>query len=334
MSWRQVKQQTARRWTRWFVMGTLALGLTFATSVLPGAAQEADGGILHVVQRGETLWAVARRYGVSVDQLVRLNELSDPDRLVVGQRLVVREGEARVHIVRRGETLTRIAAQYGVKVQDLIALNDIANPNLLSIGQQIVVTPRVQRTHVVAGGDTLWRIARTYEVTVEAIQLANGLLDPGRLRIGQKLVIPAIGGGDDVVAVPALARPTERVTTLSWPVQGRVTSHFGPRWGRMHNGIDIAAPTGTPVHAAAAGKVTHSGWAGTFGQLVVVDHGNGLETRYAHNSKLLVRVGDEVQRGQRIALVGSTGQSTGPHLHFEVLVDGKPQDPAPWLMGN
>lgn len=331
MSSRQWTRRTARRWTRWIVLGWLALGFTIAAPALPGGAVETDGGLLHVVQRGETLWEIGRRYGVSVDHLVQLNELSEPNRLVIGQKLVIREGEARIHIVQRGETLTSIARQYGLRVHDLIAFNEIANPDRLSVGQQIVVTPRVQRTHVITAGDTLWDIAREYEVTVEAIQSANSLSDPRRLRIGQKLVIPAIGGGDDVVAVPALSRATEQVLALSWPVQGRVTSHFGPRWGRMHNGTDIAAPTGTPVHAAASGKVTYSDWAGTYGQLIVIDHGNGLETRYAHNSQLLVRVGDQVQRGQRIALVGSTGQSTGPHLHFEVHVDGEAQDPIRWL---
>lgn len=334
MSWRQAYESTARCWTRWFLLGCLALGLTITAPSLTRAAIETDGGILHVVQRGETLWEIARRYNVSVDHLTRLNELSDPNRLVVGQKLVIREGEARVHVVQPGETLTSIARLHGVKVQDLVALNEIANPNVLSVGQQIIVTPRVQRTHVVERGDTLWDIARRYEVSVEAIQSANGLDDPRRLRIGQNLMIPAIGGGDELVAVPAVARTTERVLSMAWPVQGRVTSHFGPRWGRMHNGMDIAAPTGTPVYAAAAGKVTYADWAGTYGQLVIIDHGNGIETRYAHNSQVLVRVGDEVQRGQRIALVGSTGNSTGPHLHFEVRVNDEPQDPARWLPGQ
>lgn len=334
MSQRRGKRSTDRSLTRLLVLGLLALGLHMAAPAPSGQAADADGGLLHVVGRGETLWSIARSYGVTVDHLVRLNELSDPNRLVVGQKLVIREGEARVHIVQRGETLTSIAARYGLRVQDLIAFNEIANPNVLSVGQSIVITPRVQRTHVVAAGDTLWQIARTYQVSVESIQSANSLADPTRLQIGQNLVIPAIGGGDDVVAVPAVSRAAEQVLSLSMPVQGRVTSHFGPRWGRMHNGMDIAAPTGTPFFAAAAGTVTYSGWAGTYGQLVIIDHGNGLETRYAHASRLYVRVGDQVQRGQRIGLVGSTGESTGPHLHFEVRVDGEPQDPARWLAGH
>jgi murein DD-endopeptidase MepM/ murein hydrolase activator NlpD len=118
---------------------------------------------------------------------------------------------------------------------------------------------------------------------------------------------------------------------LIWPVNGPVTSGFGLRWGRMHEGIDIAAPMGTPIWAAAAGTVIHSGWLGGYGYLVVVDHGNGLSTAYGHASALLVAVGQEVSQGETIALVGSTGHSTGPHLHFEVRVNGVAVDPLLYL---
>jgi murein DD-endopeptidase MepM/ murein hydrolase activator NlpD len=118
---------------------------------------------------------------------------------------------------------------------------------------------------------------------------------------------------------------------LIWPVNGPVTSGFGLRWGRMHEGIDIAAPMGTPIWAAAAGTVIHSGWLGGYGYLVVVDHGNGLSTAYGHASALLVAVGQEVSQGETIALVGSTGHSNGPHLHFEVRVNGVAVDPLLYL---
>ncbi|HEY8418055.1 MAG TPA: LysM peptidoglycan-binding domain-containing protein [Limnochordales bacterium] len=309
----------------------LAASLTVAVALpLPGLAQS-DGGVFHIVKRGETLWDISRMYGVSVEQLAQLNELSDPSRIVIGQKLVIREGEARTHIVQKGETLTSIAKLYGVRVQDLIALNELKNPNRLSIGQVLIITPRVQRTHVVEPGDTLWHIARRYEVTVEAIASANGLADPSMLQIGQKLVIPSIGGGSDSQSLAPANRAGGQRVTLAWPVQGRLTSPFGPRWDRMHYGVDIAAPTSTPVLAAAAGTVTYADWMGNYGLLVIIDHGNGIETRYAHNSRVLVKVGEQVQRGQRIALVGSTGNSTGPHVHFEVLVNGENQDPLEWL---
>ena len=118
---------------------------------------------------------------------------------------------------------------------------------------------------------------------------------------------------------------------LIWPVDGIVTSGFGMRWGRIHEGIDIAASTGAPIWAAAAGTVIHAGWLGGYGNLVVLDHGNGLATAYAHCSAILVGVGQTVAQGETIALVGSTGHSTGPHLHFEVRVNGVAVDPLLYL---
>jgi murein DD-endopeptidase MepM/ murein hydrolase activator NlpD len=118
---------------------------------------------------------------------------------------------------------------------------------------------------------------------------------------------------------------------LVWPCDGVVVSGFGMRWGRLHEGIDIGCAYGTPNRAAAAGTVIHSGWLGGYGNLVVVDHGNGLSTAYAHASALLVGVGQTVSQGETVSLVGSTGNSSGPHLHFEVRVDGVAVDPLFYL---
>ncbi len=118
---------------------------------------------------------------------------------------------------------------------------------------------------------------------------------------------------------------------LIWPVSGPITSGFGMRWGRMHEGIDIAVPSGTPVHAAASGTVIYAAWMTGYGNLVVLDHGNRLATAYAHNSSLLVSVGQHVPQGQTISLSGSTGHSTGPHVHFEVRVNGVAVDPLRYL---
>jgi murein DD-endopeptidase MepM/ murein hydrolase activator NlpD len=116
-----------------------------------------------------------------------------------------------------------------------------------------------------------------------------------------------------------------------WPVSGTVVSGYGMRWGRLHEGIDITASSGTPIWAAAAGTVIHAGWLGGYGNLVVIDHGNGLATAYAHASAILVSVGQSVSQGETVALVGSTGNSSGPHLHFEVRVNGTAVDPLLYL---
>ena len=116
-----------------------------------------------------------------------------------------------------------------------------------------------------------------------------------------------------------------------WPVNGTLTSGFGPRWGRMHEGIDIAGGSGTPIAAAAAGTVIVAGWNGGYGNLVVVDHGGGISTAYAHMSSIAVSVGQSVGQGTVVGGMGTTGHSTGVHLHFEVRVNGAAVNPLAYL---
>ena len=118
----------------------------------------------------------------------------------------------------------------------------------------------------------------------------------------------------------------QRPATI-WPLSGRITSGFGPRWGRFHQGIDIAAPVGTIVRAAAAGEVTATGWRSGYGYTVTIEHGGGTRTFYAHLSRTLVHAGAAVEKGEPIGKVGETGHATGPHLHLEVHIDGDPVDP-------
>jgi murein DD-endopeptidase MepM/ murein hydrolase activator NlpD len=124
---------------------------------------------------------------------------------------------------------------------------------------------------------------------------------------------------------------TPSAAGLIWPVNGPVVSGFGMRWGRLHEGIDIAAGMGTPIWAAADGTVIYAGWLGGYGNLVVLDHGDGLATAYAHASAILVGVGQHVSQGETVSLVGSTGNSSGPHLHFEVRINGSAVDPLLYL---
>jgi murein DD-endopeptidase MepM/ murein hydrolase activator NlpD len=118
---------------------------------------------------------------------------------------------------------------------------------------------------------------------------------------------------------------------LVWPVQGPVTSPFGWRWGRMHEGIDIGVGSGTPIHAAAAGTIIYCGWESGYGNLVVIDNGGNLATAYGHQSAIAVACGQQVAQGQVIGYVGCTGHCTGPHLHFEVRINGGPVDPMGYL---
>ena len=125
--------------------------------------------------------------------------------------------------------------------------------------------------------------------------------------------------------------PAASASGLIWPVSGTVVSPFGMRWGRLHAGIDIAAPTGTPVVASASGRVTYAGWMDGYGLIVVIQHAGSLATAYAHNSSLAVSTGQSVSQGQQISAVGCTGHCYGPHVHFEVRVNGSPVDPMGYL---
>lgn len=159
---------------------------------------------------------------------------------------------------------------------------------------------------------------------------------------GPPIPAPAAGEAPFAAVLNAAVQPSEpgengADAPMRWPVQGEVTSAFGERKNPMgpgadfHPGLDIAAEEGAPIAAASAGRVVAAGPDGGYGNLVVVDDGNGVTTRYAHCAQIFARVGDVVSPGQTIAAVGSTGRSTGPHVHFEVRVDGRPVDPAQFL---
>jgi len=145
----------------------------------------------------------------------------------------------------------------------------------------------------------------------------------------------ALRAASAAVAAQITSQPPARTSApssgLIWPVAGPINSPYGLRWGSLHPGLDIGAGTGTPIQAAAVGRVIVAGYSGGYGNLIVIDHGNGIATAYAHQSRLGVSVGQDVSQGQVIGYVGSTGFSTGPHLHFEVRVNGSPVDPMGYL---
>lgn len=245
------------------------------------------------------------------------------------------------HKVAEGETLWDIAARYGTDVATLVDINQLTRSNSLSIGQELKVLTVKGTLHRVEKGDTLSALARQYNVDQEAIIAANDLDSPDALTVGQELIIPG-GRSNFSREVQVASRGTNPRTPgsrsgavsasgLIWPVSGPVTSEFGPRWGRLHEGIDIAGVTGTNIVAAKAGVVTFAGWLGGYGRTLIIDHGGGLQTLYGHNSALLVDEGHRVERGQVIARLGNTGLSTGPHLHFEVRVNGEPVNPRRYL---
>ncbi|HHW12314.1 MAG TPA: M23 family metallopeptidase [Firmicutes bacterium] len=165
-------------------------------------------------------------------------------------------------------------------------------------------------------------------MSLNELTALNPGLNPEKIKSGDYIFVRRM---TTVATSRGRSGPRSLPLALSHPLPGgRLTSRYGKRWGRMHWGIDLAAPAGTPVRAAAAGIVTFSGWQNGYGLIVVLDHGS-YQTKYAHNTENLVRVGDEVRRGQPIAKVGKTGNATGNHLHFELVINGERVDPLLYL---
>ncbi|ADI03045.1 MAG TPA: M23 family metallopeptidase [Syntrophothermus lipocalidus] len=237
------------------------------------------------------------------------------------------DSETRLHRVARGETLWGIARNLGIDVEVLMAMNGLDDNSLLLEGQLIKIPYRQSRLHRVKTGETVWKIARMYQADVNEILNANRITRPERLRAGTVLLIP----GSKPYPVVA---PTSRgflTSALSWPLVGTITSKFGGRKSGFHHGVDIAAKKGTPIRAADAGEVIFAGWKPVYGQTVIIKHPGNKTTLYGHASKIKVKKGQKVRRGQVIAEVGSSGVSTGPHLHFEVRVDDEVKNPLLFL---
>lgn len=201
-----------------------------------------------------------------------------------------------------------------------------------------VVEKRVVRDRLVASRDTLAAAESEKELKLGSLrqEKAEYVEEVESLEAESAALAAQIRAAQEQAAAAASSAETGPAPApspggLAWPVSGPVTSGFGPRWGRMHEGIDIMVSTGTPVRASAAGTVIYAGWLGGYGLLVVVDHGGGLSTAYAHNSSLASGVGTVVAQGDVISYSGNTGNSTGPHVHFEVRVNGSAVDPMGYL---
>jgi lipoprotein NlpD len=195
---------------------------------------------------------------------------------------------------------------------------------------------RVAATHVVAPGETLYRIALHYGVSVGRLMAANGISDPSALRVGQVLVIPGqyreASLGTEHAGISHFYSGPRAERQFLWPVYtGAVSSGFGMRNGSMHEGVDIAAPAGTPIHAADGGVVEFAGQLHGYGNTVIIRHDDDYVTVYAHNLVNLVHEGERVGAGQVIAEIGTSGHATGANLHFEVRRDNVARDPLAYL---
>lgn len=239
--------------------------------------------------------------------------------------------------VVQGDTVDAIAKQFNITATTILLVNGLTAKSTLKEGK-ILYFPSVSGVvHTVVKGDTVSGISKLYGISSANIIKVNGLKSPYTLNLKQKLVIPGatklptVSAAKDTRTSTTSRSTLTLGTTFSYPVGGVLTSKFGTRWGRMHEGVDFGVPIGTTVRASSSGKVTFAGWQSAYGYLVTIQHANNTETWYAHNSSLLVSVGDYVNKGDVIAKSGATGRVTGPHVHFEIRVNGKAVNPLNYL---
>ena len=250
------------------------------------------------------------------------------------------------YAVEPGDTVSTIAEKFGISVNTILWANNLSAYSLIRPGDNLTILPTSGVAHQVIAGQTLQAIAKKYGIDESLISEFNELKN-GQLAIGQKLIIP--GGRKDAYAVPSsesrsglallkdlirgkTPKPEDRKVfsgnKMAWPTIGyRITQYFTWR----HFAVDIANKVGTPLYAADAGTVETAGWGRGYGNQVVIDHGGGKLTRYAHQSRILVHVGEQVKKGEVIGLMGSTGWSTGPHIHFEVIINGAKKNPLNYI---
>lgn len=317
-----------------------------------------EGGTPVTVRPGETLQTISRRYGVPEAAILEANNISNPALVHPGQHLVIphRRGPASAAL---SAPQTRVAS-----TAPPLEPAPVRSP-------QAALAPNAG-VHVVAPGETLHSISRLYGKSVLALAKANNIPPDTMLKVGDRVIIPgapaaaaaapvtppAPRGEGSVGSVATadsphsarLVAPTEpdgqqsavktaepagSLPSFRWPVRGRVIAGFGPKPNGLQNdGINLAVPEGTPIKAAEDGVVAYAGnELKGYGNLVLVRHGNGFVTAYAHASEILVKKGDTVKRGQVIAKSGQTGNVTSPQLHFEIRKGATPVDPAQYLTG-
>jgi murein DD-endopeptidase MepM/ murein hydrolase activator NlpD len=268
------------------------------------------------------------------------------------QKIINGKGSEKIYVVKQGDTIWDIALKNDISIEEIKAANPNLNVEKIGIDDEIKFAKIVPFVNVEVVADVSSEEQIPYNTkTIMDKNLANGTKKVqqqgknGLVQVKKHLTIvnnevvsedvlesKTIASAVDEVIVKGNKTP-QYVATGSFirPSRGSLTSRFGSRWGRKHEGIDIGAPTGTPIVAADAGKVIFSGTRNGYGKCVVISHGNGVQTLYGHASKLFVKSGQSVKKGEKIAAVGSTGRSTGPHLHFEVIKNGVSKNPLNYI---
>lgn len=321
-----------------------AISLIVLAATSLAAFAWADGYALRTVAAGDTLGGIASLYGLPVEALQEANGL---DSVLVhpGDVLRIPLGEAtgglaepapepppgfERHVLAPGETLSEITERYGIDLDSLVGANpDLSSLDRLPVGVELLIPPGPGLLVSWDPEVDLGTLLGAHDADPVAVLRANAIHAPSDLEPGMLLWLPGV---EPTVALERLARVREMEMRYVWPVHGRITSYFGRRnlgmgTSNFHRGIDVAAPTGTAIVASRSGTVSFAGWSGSYGYLVKIRHAGGDETWYAHQSRILVSVGEWVEQNEVIGRVGSTGLSTGPHIHFEIRRYGTALDP-------
>ena len=316
------------------VLATFSLSLqaTPRRSSRKTTSRSADGAV-HVIRKGETAASVARAHGLSLARLAELNPGTSLSRLKVGTRLNLRQASAPTEAILRAENPASLPRHPLAALPGSPAVAPAPMPHM----EQLL--PYQVRSSIPAEGPVSAMNLDPHQNPSTAAQLLARM----------QQVMPPVSEAELDALLPTFAPADPNRLDLLWPVETRtISSAWGPRmrtktvrvkdqrkkrvrYRSRHKGVDLTAPTGTAVFAALDGQVVFAGKHKGYGNYVLVDHGNGVATLYAHHSLNLVRAGDIVRRGQKIAEVGRTGNATGPHLHFELRIDGVQQNPLPAL---
>ncbi|MBI3618828.1 peptidoglycan DD-metalloendopeptidase family protein [Candidatus Peregrinibacteria bacterium] len=282
-------------------------------------------GIIHTVKKNENIQSIAKKYGIAVETIRYANNLSQKAPLLPGQELIILPVDGVMHVVRKGQTLSQIAQLYSVPESDITRQNDVRGGFIIA-GQQLIIPggkPIAGQMPAIASLQDTLRFGG--ELPSKDIQLKLRQIEQEGEQHGQTATI---------TRVPPTAEVDTAAGILQMPCNNCVfTQYYHPG----HYAVDIQTRGGGPVFAAEAGTVIRAdtgGWNGGYGNVIEIDHGNGLVTLYAHNKELYVKNGDSVQRGQIISWMGNTGLvygATGIHTHFEVRFNGVKKNPLLYL---
>ena len=318
------------------------------------------GFTYYTVKKGDSLYEIAKHYNISVKDLSELNGLEINEYIYPEQRILVPEEGVEVYItkekdqdetyqVKKGDTISGIANENGMTVKEFMKLNtQIKDTDSIMPGDEVVISVPTPELSVIVQKEELTK-KKYYADTVyvkdsSMYEGESKVVQKGKAGVKQVTSLVSYKNGQayrskvtdtEVIkkAVPKkVVQGTKVRPTYIKPINGgTLTSRVGARWGRMHEGVDWACPIGTTVMASREGTVIQAGWINGYGNCVTISHGDGVITRYGHMNSVSVSVGQSVSQGETIGYSGNTGRSTGPHLHFELRINGVVKDPLDYL---